>query len=124
MPVDWASNGKFPIKRKMKLLNIKKTKNAVKYYQLLLKVNPEEMSGYTNLGIIAERQGNNQKAKEYYQQAIEVNPEFAEAYYNLGVLYWKEKKWQEVIILFSKTLELNPNHPNAAQFLTRARKYK
>jgi tetratricopeptide (TPR) repeat protein len=70
-------------------------------------VNPLSATAWTNLGLVAERQGNLTEARESYQTALRVRPEHARAHQNLGLLEAK-----------------SGNLPAALQHLLAARSYQ
>jgi len=86
-----------------------------------LKINSLYSLGYTNLGVIQEAKGENEKAKGNYSKAIEIDSQAVDAYYNLAVVYWKEKNWQKVVELLEKVLTINPEHQQAAKYLNQAK---
>ncbi len=86
-----------------------------------LKIDPLYSLGYTNLGVIQEAKGENEKAKESYLEAIRIDPQAVDAYYNLAVIYWKEANWQKVVELLEKVLAINPQHEQARKYLEQAK---
>lgn len=86
-----------------------------------LKIDSLYSLGYTNLGVIQEAKGENEKAKESYLQAIRIDPQAVDAYYNLAVIYWKEANWQKVVELLERVLEINPQHQQARRYLEQAK---
>lgn len=94
---------------------------ARKTYEFILETDPQFVSAYCNLGVLAEKRNDLERAENYYRKAIQHDPQYPEAYYNLGALYWKREKWSEVIRMFEKVRALNLGHPAAAHYMELAR---
>ena len=83
---------------------------ATKYFNQIIKVQPELSQAYVNLGCCCDKVN---EAIEYYTKAIWLDSQNAEAYYNLGNVYYKQKDFDKAIECFKKALDLNPNLVNA-----------
>ena len=62
---------------------------ATDLYKQILKINPNLVEAYNNLGFIYGLKGQNEKAKECYEKAIEIRPNFISAHQNLGLIFQK-----------------------------------
>lgn len=91
-------------------------------FKTILKVDPENSSALTNLGVLASDRGDLGSAESYYKQAVKAEPKNADAHFNYGVLYWKKGQWREVMESFEMTLRYNPDHPSARQYLEAAKR--
>jgi tetratricopeptide (TPR) repeat protein len=94
---------------------------AVKYYEMIINIKPDDITAIINLGVVYERMGDLKMAESLYRKAIEINPEYTEAYYNLGVIYWKNNDWDRVVDMFEKVLKQNPEHQGAKKYLPQAK---
>ncbi len=89
-------------------------KTGEKYYLLAIKLNPNDVAAYNNLGVLLAKDENRwNEAEAAYNKAIEINPNDAVAYDSLGVLLTKdENRWNEAEVAYNKAIELNPNDAN------------
>ena len=82
---------------------------ATDLYKQILKINPNLVEAYNNLGFIYGLKGQNEKAKECYEKAIEIRPSFISAHQNLGLIFQKLGNYKEAKKCYEKVLEVNPN---------------
>ena len=90
-----------------------KTDIAQKFYNQVLKIDPNYAKALNNLGVIFQNQMNHEKAKECYEKAIEINPNYADALNNLGVVFKELRENQKAKECYEKAIEINPNYANA-----------
>ena len=64
-----------------------KTDIAQELYNQVLKINPNHSAALSNLGVILQGLGENQKAKECYEKTIKINPNHVNAHNNLGIVF-------------------------------------
>ena len=62
-------------------------KSAIKFYEKLLKVEPDNPITFSNMGDCHFNMGKYGEAVQYYQKAIELKKDYVTAYYNLGGCY-------------------------------------
>jgi tetratricopeptide (TPR) repeat protein len=86
-----------------------KTDIAQNLYNQVLKINPNHIDAYNNLGIIFKNLGKNEKAINCYQKAIAINPNYANAYSNLGLVFKNLGENQKAINCYQKAITINPN---------------
>ncbi len=87
-----------------------KTANAIKEYNAVLKLDPDNAEAHNNLGVIYREQNELDKAAEHYQFVVSLNPGMEEAHNNLGVIYYIRGNFREAGAAYRKALELNPNN--------------
>ena len=80
---------------------------AIKEYENVLRLNPDNAEAHNNLGAIYKEQGDLDKALEHYQFVIASNPKMDEAHNNLGVIYYLKGDHDEAVEEYRKALELN-----------------
>ena len=56
---------------------------AKKIYQNILKIDPNQATVASNLGLVFDELGDYQKAKSCYQKTILIQPNYSNAYWNL-----------------------------------------
>ena len=107
----------FKVKEAFELgLQMQKEKNfkeAIKYYEKVIKIDPSIVFAYYNLGLIYEKLGNLEVAKEYYHRAINSEPLFVHSYTNLGIISQKEGAKEKAIEYFGKVIDIDPNNFNS-----------
>ena len=79
--------------------------NAIYFFQKGIKINPNFIATYNNLGGTFKELGKLKEARNCYKKAIEINPEYASAYYNIGNLLKEEGKFQDAIVNYNKAIE-------------------
>lgn len=88
------------------LQNIKRFKDAVKVYEITLKIDPNFLNGYYNLAIILSTMGELANSVIIYKKLISLDPSCAQAYQNLGVVLFKLKKVTKSSEAFHKAISL------------------
>ena len=94
-------------------------REAIKYYQQIIKVGWNDPRVFANYGIILRNLGNLKEAEISIRKAIALNPNLAESYSNLGSVLSDLGNLKEAEISFRKTIELNPNLVKAYYSLSR-----
>jgi tetratricopeptide (TPR) repeat protein len=83
----------------------------------VLKINPDTINVYNNLGIIYRRQKRYQKAINQYQKALKVNPNDENIYYNMGRTYFDMQEYENAQVVLQKALDINPGFGEAKNML-------
>jgi hypothetical protein len=84
--------------------------------QLLLTVladNAKRPLALLNLGYIAARQGQLDRALAYYDQALALDPDYDQALLNKSAIYLLRKESEKARELLRRVLEITPEHPTA-----------
>jgi len=84
--------------------------NAIKEYEAVLMLDPENAETHNNLGVIYREKNELDKAAEHYQFVVSLNPGMEEAHNNLGVIYYLKGNYREAGAEYRKSLELNPGN--------------
>lgn len=83
----------------------------------VLKLNPDTINVYNNLGIIYRRQKRYQKAINQYLKAVKVNPKDENIYYNMGRTYFDLQKYDKAKAVLQKALVINPGFKEAKSMI-------
>jgi len=86
--------------------------NALKSYQLALRLKPQYVEAMNNLGTVYYAKKNNRRAISWYQRALKVAPEepkSASIYMNLGTAYFARKRYDDATKSFQVALRLDPD---------------
>ena len=101
------------------LVGQKKFDQAIKYYELGVKIDPTFAIIYNNLGLLffdKQTDESIKKAENYYKKSISVNKEIPEPYINLGSLYNSLFRYDESINCYNEAIRINskfsPAHYN------------
>ncbi len=84
--------------------------NAIKEYEAVLMLDPNNAEAHNNLGVIYREQNELDKAAEHYQFVVSLNPGMEEAHNNLGVIYYLRGNFREAGAEYRKALQLNPGN--------------
>ena len=93
------------------LVEQKKFDQAIKYYELGLKIDPTFAIIYNNLGLLffdQQTEESIKKAENYYKQSISVDKKIPEPHNNLGNLYDYLNKIKDAIDCYKRAIDINP----------------
>ena len=93
---------------------------SVENFEQSIKLKPNFMEGYFNLGNAHNNSGNPDKAVNCFKKALEIKPDYIEAQNNLGNVLFELGKTKESILCFKKALEIKPDFAMAYYNLGRA----
>jgi tetratricopeptide (TPR) repeat protein len=83
--------------------------SAEKCFKKAVKLNPNYVEAYNNLGNILQLQGKNDQAVVCLKKAIEIEPNFTQAYNNLGNALKQLGEIDEAFASYQKAIAINPN---------------
>ena len=86
---------------------------AVREFERILAKDPEEARAYQNLGIVALRAGQPQRARQYLQKALTLDANLPLALNALGVIQARAGDAHGAIASWSRVVELDPNQLDA-----------
>ena len=100
---------------KLALQNHKKNNFQVakNFYNKTLKLNPNYVEAYTNLGILHNRLGENQKALSCFKKAIQIDPKSAPLHNNLGFILNQLGYHKKAIKYLKIAIEIDFNYADA-----------
>ncbi len=70
-------------------------------------------NAWNNLGLLATRQGDTEKAIGYFKEALRLDPDHFIALQNLGNAYRQQKRWDDARATFEHALAIKPEDPEA-----------
>ena len=79
---------------------------AIKHFEDLLRVRPDDPKAHNNLGNALAEQGNTADAISHWREAIRLKPDYSEAHCNLGIALTEQGKLDDAIQYFEKALSL------------------
>jgi len=96
-----------------KMANYYKAKNqfeeAIRYYQLAERLNPEDAWIHSNLGDIHLKIGEHDRAVKEYKKAIQLEPDIAWFHFALGKAYEEKSKVNLAKKSYQKALKIDPS---------------
>jgi SpoVK/Ycf46/Vps4 family AAA+-type ATPase len=95
---------------------------AVQCYNLVLRMDPELLETYFNLGLAHTRKTWYDPALEDLSEVIALNPNLAEAYYTVGLVLEYKGEYTKAIEQYRRALEVDPHYEKAAGQIEVARK--
>jgi tetratricopeptide (TPR) repeat protein len=100
---------------------------AVKYYQLAVKIQPTNVDVLTDLGTSLWFLGNADGAIAEFQKALTFRPDHPGTLFNLGVVRWEGKLDPKgAVQAWEELLRLNPNYPQkqeVQEYIDRAKQH-
>lgn len=90
----------------------------------LLTLQPEKATaeGHHQLGLVLQKQGQQQQAAECYERAITQDSQYTAAYYALGTIWSQQGQWPRAVELFNRLIEQRPDEAMAYYQLGRVYK--
>ena len=79
----------------------------------LLKIEPNSVEGFINLGICEQHTNNLEVALRYFSRALEINPQSVSAYVNKGNILLEREIFNEACTCFEAALKLEPTSEEA-----------
>lgn len=84
-------------------------KEAIKWYNKVIEVIPDETIGYIFKGACLASAGKYELAKKEHLKATKLKGDPEEAFYNLALISRAEMKFEEAKDFCEKSLEMDPN---------------
>jgi len=97
------------------LLTNGQAEDAVALLEGVVRQYPEHSDGYINLGVLAGRRGEIDKAIGYFDQAIALNGNDFDAHFKKGQLMVVQKRYDEALACFNRVTEIEPRYTPAGQ---------
>jgi tetratricopeptide (TPR) repeat protein len=97
------------------LLGGGKMDEAIKLLEGVVEKYPDHADGFINLGVLAGRRGEIDKAIGYFDKAIALDSRDFDAYFKKGQLLVVQKRYDEALACFQKVLEIEPRYSPATQ---------
>ena len=86
---------------------------AIKTYQELLTLNPENEKALFSLGWVLMDEKRLMEAVPLFKKAIKLKPNDANIYFSLGIVYDEMGSSEDALIQYRKTLQIDESHAGA-----------
>lgn len=83
---------------------------AIKFYQKALKIKPDFVEAFINLGVAHYKLGQYTEAIDVYKQAVQISPKSPSVYNKLGSMYIIGGKYPMALDTFKKAIDLEPKN--------------
>jgi hypothetical protein len=83
---------------------------AIDSYKQALKIKPDYVNAYYNMGVALHDKGNLEAAIDSYKQVLKIKPDYAEAYYNMGNVLQKKGDLEAAIDSYKQAIKIKPDH--------------
>ena len=93
--------------------NKSKYKEAVKWYDQALKIDPKSIGALNGKGLVFNKLERYEEAITWFDKAIEIDPNFVYALNNKGVTFANLGRYEEAITWFDKAIEIDPKFVDA-----------
>lgn len=94
------------------LEKLNNVEDAIKFYQKSIKLNPNHLDSYNNLGNLLLNNNQIKQAEKYYLLAINVDNKYFGACLNLGNLYLKGDRITLALDYYNQALKISPTYEN------------
>ena len=92
------------------LISNNKYEESIKYYDRILKENPEDQRALLNIGSVMIQLEKNKEANVYYDKILEINPNNANTLASKGIALSNLQKFSDAYLLIEKASTLEPEN--------------
>lgn len=90
---------------------------AVKAYQRVLDLAPDNLLALVNLGVAEFSAGNNTRAEELLKKAVSIRIETAPAWLTLGIIYMDQERFDEALAALAQATVLDSKNARVRNYL-------
>ena len=76
-------------------------------------LDPVEPEIWNNMGLIAKKRGDYEKAHEFYEKALQIKPDYPECLNNIAVIDIENGDYDAATLLLNKAISINEEFPDA-----------
>ena len=86
---------------------------AIDNFQRAVKLKPDYAEAHYNLGVVLQKNGENEDAYKSYEKAIAIKHAYPQAHNNIGMINLKNRNLNEAVKSFEWAVAYNPNYVEA-----------
>ncbi|MCX6907049.1 MAG: tetratricopeptide repeat protein [Verrucomicrobia bacterium] len=90
---------------------------AAAKYREILKRDPENLFGLSNLAVIRFQQDRLEEAEHLLNRALQIAPDDAYSHATIGIIYFKQDRLDDAVEELTRSLKLNPDNAEAHNYL-------
>ncbi|MBI5688143.1 MAG: tetratricopeptide repeat protein [Verrucomicrobia bacterium] len=99
------------------LFSQKKFEEAAAKYREILKRDPENLFGLSNLAVIRFQQERLEEAEHLLNRALQIAPDDAYSHATIGIIYFKQDRIDDAVEELTRSLKLNADNAEAHNYL-------
>ena len=92
---------------------LKNFDEAINIFKQALKMNPNHLEAYLNIGNVLQEKGELDAAIDSYKQALKLKSDYAEVHYNMGIALKKKGDLDAAIFSNKQVIKIVPDHVEA-----------
>ena len=89
--------------------NLGRYQEAIEAFKQAIRIKPDHVKAYLNLGIAYADNGQHEEAIISYKNAIRIKPDYTDAHCDLGVTYARQGRHQEAIDAYKQAIRIEPD---------------
>jgi len=90
---------------------------AAAKYREILKRDPENLFGLSNLAVIRFQQDRLEEAEHLLNRALQIAPDDAYSHATIGIIYFRQDRLDDAIEELTRSIKLNPDNAEAHNYL-------
>jgi tetratricopeptide (TPR) repeat protein len=95
------------------LSDLERTDEAIKHFNISLRIEPHNPEAHHNLAVALAKQGKMKGAIDHFLKALKVKPDASKTHLYLGLALAMQGKTDQAIDHFNKTLQIDPTYDTA-----------
>lgn len=84
---------------------------AIADYRALVAQQPDQASGWFNLGFLLEQEGQLDEAEAAFRRALAIEEKLDRAWYGLGLVLIRQRRYDDAVAALKRNTELQPMSP-------------
>lgn len=97
----------------IELLEKERYKEAMTYFDKVLKIDPKDVDALNGKGIVLYSLGKHKASLAYFDKALKINPNEITALMFKGLYYFEGSKYKTALTYFDKVLKIDPKNDDA-----------
>jgi len=99
------------------LLDLERTDEAIKHFNIALRLKPNNPGAHHNLAVAFAKQGRFNGAIDHFLKALTVKPDASKTHLNLGLALAMQGRTEQALDHYNKALQINPAYDKAHNML-------
>jgi len=112
---DWTQDTKYLEFLGLEAYQSEDLEGACEYFKQIIKVDPNHVTAYSNMGFIRNSQGKKKQALYFFNKALSINPNFTGAWLHKGMILMSLGDINGASMAFYQVLRLEPDNRHARE---------